>query len=332
MMNGLPILPAITDQDLVLAVFAQEILGPSNDSEYGEPRRLAQLGKRVLDQAITYHYFKKTDPTLSADDIDVRNGFLATYAELSAETFQNQRLLNAPNYVDLLHHYNLRNKIRGDPEYLASLDRQEGAQSFFEKYMGAVFLLHGLSTIQEWVSQCIEPGCQTPLVPGQSNTHSHHTRSMSGSFGQTQPQPPPPPPGQPPPPPPSYYSGTPPPPPQQPIPPVPIQTNFQILAQFNMTAHQRGYTVTYPARSEGPHHTPVWHVDCCLNGDVRGMGSGKNQKQAKEMAARQAWIAMGWGHCPSLNQFLHMKYANPPAEPPVVTNITAVSADESVAD
>jgi len=31
-----------------------------------------------------------------------------------------------------------------------------------------------------------------------------------------------------------------------------------------------------------------------VNGEVRGQGSGQNQKQAKEMAARQAWVNMGW--------------------------------------
>ena len=33
-----------------------------------------------------------------------------------------------------------------------------------------------------------------------------------------------------------------------------------------------------------------------MNGELRGEGTGKNQKQAKEAAARQAWSAMGWGY------------------------------------
>jgi len=32
-----------------------------------------------------------------------------------------------------------------------------------------------------------------------------------------------------------------------------------------------------------------------VNGEPRGEGTGKNQKQAKEAAARQAWSSMGWG-------------------------------------
>lgn len=279
-MNGYPPLPEITNPDMVLAVFAHESLGPlGDDTEFSGSKRLAQLGKRVVDQAITFHYFMK-EPFLSADDIE------------------EQRRVNAPNYVELLHSYGLKGKIRCSPEYSAFIDTQEGALDFFEKYMGAVFLLHGMSTIQEWVSQIVEPGSQTPLVPSnQPNAQPNLGSNLPPGFGNMQQQhPPPPPPNQPPPPPPSYYSqghtAAPPPP------AAPIQSNFQILAQFNMTAHQRGYLVTYPARSEGPHHTPIWHVQCCLNGEVRGEGSGKNQKQAKEMAARQAWNSMGWGHLP----------------------------------
>jgi ribonuclease-3 len=32
-----------------------------------------------------------------------------------------------------------------------------------------------------------------------------------------------------------------------------------------------------------------------MNGEEKGIGVGKSQKIAKEDAARQAWVAMGWG-------------------------------------
>lgn len=69
----LPPLPEITDQDLVLSVFVyhEEMLGSSEDEQYNEAGRLAQLGRRVIDQAITFHYFKKRNPVLSAEQIDV---------------------------------------------------------------------------------------------------------------------------------------------------------------------------------------------------------------------------------------------------------------------
>jgi len=34
-----------------------------------------------------------------------------------------------------------------------------------------------------------------------------------------------------------------------------------------------------------------------VNGEIHGQGSGQNQKQAKEIAARQAWVNMGWDRC-----------------------------------
>lgn len=133
-----------------------------------------------------------------------------------------------------------------------------------------------------------------------------------------------------------------------PPPPVPSSNNFQILAQFNMTAHQRGYTVTYPARSEGPHHTPTWHVQCCrelyhpdviivfpsfialVNGEVRGEGVGKNQKQAKELAARQAWLAMGWGHRKQLHQMASNVTADPVIQYPSNATISLLVAIDTI--
>lgn len=74
-MNGsLPPLPAITDQDLILSVYSacdDYLLDPSEVEGITGPKRLAQLGKRVMDQAVAFHYFRKTNPVLSAQDIDV---------------------------------------------------------------------------------------------------------------------------------------------------------------------------------------------------------------------------------------------------------------------
>jgi dsRNA-specific ribonuclease len=33
---------------------------------------------------------------------------------------------------------------------------------------------------------------------------------------------------------------------------------------------------------------------CKVNGVEKGIGVGKSQKVAKEEAAKQAWVAMGW--------------------------------------
>ncbi|KAF9454154.1 hypothetical protein P691DRAFT_789637 [Macrolepiota fuliginosa MF-IS2] len=281
-MDPLPPLPPITDQDLVLAVYSHESLLTEHDN-FGDPKSLASLGSYVLEQALSFHYLMK-QPALSAQEIE------------------NQTHANYPNFLHLLHSYGLRKKILCYPEYSATIDTEEGATTIFHKYIGASFLQNGIGTVQEWVSRLVDPGSPVPNIP----TGSHRLHQLGG-FQRFQRQPPPPPAQPPPPPPPPSYSYSQgsihiPPPPQS----MPSNNSFQILAQFNMTAHQRGFAVTYPARSEGPHHTPTWHVQCCpvflsfsgpVNGEPRGEGVGKNQKQAKELAARQAWIAMGWGHC-----------------------------------
>jgi dsRNA-specific ribonuclease len=69
-MDNYPPLPSLTDQDLVLAVFTHESLNGMANEEYGESKRLAQLGERVFEQAMAFHYFKK-EPVLSAEAIEV---------------------------------------------------------------------------------------------------------------------------------------------------------------------------------------------------------------------------------------------------------------------
>ncbi|KAG1754908.1 uncharacterized protein EDB91DRAFT_259463 [Suillus paluster] len=58
------------------------------------------------------------------------------------------------------------------------------------------------------------------------------------------------------------------------------------LALFNQTCHQKGFSVGWAASSNGPQHDPRWEVRCKVNEVERGFGVGRNQKQAKEVAAR----------------------------------------------
>jgi ribonuclease-3 len=184
-------------------------------------------------------------------------------------------------------------------------NRLQEAQQFFYKYTGAAFLTNGITVIQDWVSQLIEPGSTPPDLPRDQK----NGRPNSSSFGNPQPGPSSPAP-QPFASPPSYYSQ----PQSSPLARSPVP-QIQILAQFNMAAQQRGFVASYSAHSEGSPHSPLWSVQCCrkwralsvphtssltcliVNGEVKGEGQGPNQKQAKEMAARQAWTLMGWGHC-----------------------------------
>lgn len=123
---GQPPLPHINDTDLVLAVFTHESLqSEANDEHFGDPKRLAYLGRKVLDQAISYHYFMKK-PTMSLDEIEVRSrNYHITRISPSVIPSQVQIGYNYPNFVQLLHDYGLRNKITSDPSWHGSIDSSE---------------------------------------------------------------------------------------------------------------------------------------------------------------------------------------------------------------
>lgn len=73
-MASLPPLPKIAgDVDLLLDVYTHKSLrfggAPLND-EYGDTERLAELGSRVLDLAVTFHFYARK-PMLPASEIAV---------------------------------------------------------------------------------------------------------------------------------------------------------------------------------------------------------------------------------------------------------------------
>lgn len=71
-METIPILPKITG-DIILEVFTHRTLrfpgAPSND-EYGDNERLAALGAKALETAVTYTLFCRR-PMLTADGLKV---------------------------------------------------------------------------------------------------------------------------------------------------------------------------------------------------------------------------------------------------------------------
>jgi dsRNA-specific ribonuclease len=74
-MNSTPPLPKIEgDVDLLLDVYTHKSLrfggAPFND-EYGDTERLAELGARVLDLAVTFYFYSRK-PMLTASEIAVR--------------------------------------------------------------------------------------------------------------------------------------------------------------------------------------------------------------------------------------------------------------------
>jgi len=152
----------------------------------------------------------------------------------------------------------------------------------FHSYIGAVYAQSGIAPIQEWMSRIIDPNYTY-------NTHSQPTRYS---------------------PPLASSSSSPAPQPSTAPPPAPLPIAY--LPLVNQMSSQRFLPISYPAQSSGPSHQPTWTVRCIsafpkpnltdtiinlcsvVNGEERGVGKGKNQKIAKEEAAKQAFLAMGW--------------------------------------
>ncbi|TFK41809.1 ribonuclease III domain-containing protein [Crucibulum laeve] len=266
-MSALPTLPKIEgDVDLLLDVFTHHSLrfggAPMND-DYGDTERLAELGAKVFDLAVTFHLYSKK-PFLRAHDI----------AEQRMQTMADK---NLESWLDA---YGLKNKLRYAPGEAESVNSPDEIRKFFNTYIGALYIRNGMQAIQPWISRLIDPDTDVamsdPSSPAASSTQSpSYAQSWS-----------PVPPSNPPPPLPSFTPSS---------PGSSLVSSLVSLALVNQTAAQKGFQVTYPAEQAGPPHQPTWTVRCCLNGQDRGLGIGKSQKIAKEEAARQAWVSMGWG-------------------------------------
>ncbi|KAH0838053.1 hypothetical protein J3R83DRAFT_6293 [Lanmaoa asiatica] len=168
---------------------------------------------------------------------------------------KHKELMDDDQIKDWLACYNLKSRVRG-LEDRSRLDEQTEERLLFSSYVGA------------------------------NQNHLRHREAT----------PPPPPPL-----PPPYTSATAPAPPPIPPPPMsaPLQTGgvppVNTLALFNQTCSQRGFAINWESESDGPPHQPRWAVKCYVNNQLRGSGTGRNQKVAKEEAARQAFQMLGWG-------------------------------------
>jgi len=153
--------------------------------------------------------------------------------------------------------WNIKSKFRAAPGTCEILESPDDMRKFFKAYVGALYIRNGVSQVQAWISALVDPNADI------------------NSFGT-----PPPPIGLPPPQP--GHAGSPPP------------TQFSLLI-MNQIAAQKGLSVTYPAEQvAGSSHNPTWKVSCCINGERKGEGTARNQKTAKEEAARQAFAVLRW--------------------------------------
>ncbi|KAF9041771.1 hypothetical protein BDZ89DRAFT_981186 [Hymenopellis radicata] len=270
-MAQLPPLPQITgDFDIILDVYTHESARPPTNAispEYGDVARLEALGRKAAELAVTYHLFcqgttaNPMRPLTQAEDIP----------DLCANALHHTKI---SSWMDA---YNMKKNIRCHPHDF--INDNEVLTHIFFAYVGALYIRNGGETIMSWISGLIDPESTPPLPPSS----------------------PPPAPAGPPPqsPPPAMMS-----------PPMasPVPMNYQpplgaatgnldqliTLQVVNQTAQQKGYTVTYPATSEGPPHAPTWTVRCCLNGQDAGVAQARSQKAAKEEAARMAFRNMNW--------------------------------------
>jgi len=266
MASSLPPLPKIEgDVDLVLDVYTHKSLRPDGvqlNDDYGDTDRLAELGGRILELAVTLHYYSKKPMLKAAEMAELRN-----------------RALSNENLEAWLDAYGLRHKLRFAPGEKDTVGTPEELRRFFDTYVGALHIRNGMATIQDWISRLIDPDAeptslQFPIPNPDILPYPLQTFR---------------------PPPPSQLPSSHPPPPPNDSPSTGMGVPSMVtLALVNQTAVQRGIAVTYSGEQVGPPHLPTWTVRCCMNGVEQGCGTGKSQKQAKEEAARQAWARMGW--------------------------------------
>ncbi|KAA1471580.1 hypothetical protein DENSPDRAFT_837604 [Dentipellis sp. KUC8613] len=261
MADNFPPIPSL-DEDLYRVVSTHKsLLSPDENDELGDAERLRSLGKRVLAQAVAVACFRKK-PLLSAVELEV--------------------LIDERLAVDTIYawvtQYDLRKKYVCEPDFRETLKDPKEAADLFYPYVGAVFVHHGASTVQNWVGRLVDPDFE------QEDPTSKRFKSAD------------------------VQSPFQPPPPLEPAPPLPqaIQNNPLAPAQpsstflpiFNQTAMQRRLQVTWQTASTGPSHASVWSADCVVDGIVKGRGSGRSKQLAKEEAARQAFYNMGWAGNP----------------------------------
>jgi len=171
-MAELPPLPTIVGEDLLLDIYTHKSLIPSGapmNEEYGDTDRLADLGARVLDLAVTFHLHSKR-PMLSALEVDQ----------------QRAQAITDENIEHWLTVYGIRQKLRFAPSESASVGSPNELRRFFHTYIGAVQIRNGMHTIQRWISQLVDPDIDVESLVDVFGPPRHH------ASGQDRVAPPPP--------------------------------------------------------------------------------------------------------------------------------------------
>ncbi|KAI0030209.1 hypothetical protein K488DRAFT_87990 [Vararia minispora EC-137] len=241
-------------------ILAHRTLGRTPDEEFGDTESLAVIGRRVLPLVVADILSRKR-PILSAMELEHE-----IEDKLSYET-----------YNELVTAFNLREEIFCTPEAKETLREPSETETLIHSWVAAVYLQDGISGVIEWLGAQIDQSFDPTSVQDQKR----HRSTDQGS------QPP------------------------QPLtapPPVPTTQNplavpqadgsrnsaTYWLALFNQTATQKQLQVKWEVSSSGAAHTLDWRAECIINGVCKGSGSNKSKQAAKEIAARDAFYAMGW--------------------------------------
>ncbi|TFK67463.1 hypothetical protein BDN72DRAFT_913976 [Pluteus cervinus] len=289
----LPPLPRIAgNRDILLDVHTHSSLRNTGlqNVDYGDGERLRILGEQIFSSVVTMHYFSQK-PLLSHSEIvlKLRDAFCDQKVLEMSDSYDIARLLMVPAGS---------RPVGGDIEEL---------RYYWYRFIGALYIRNGLDAVQSWVSKVIDPpftrsGPSSPSPSG-PDFMDESDDEYAGQYAG--------------PPPPQTLLG---PPPRQYDPrrpfftPAPDPNNsgnvllyrasqtqpvpsFNLVALLNERAQKAyGYLPDYLADHEGSAHAGQWTVRCLLGGFERGRGIGLNQKLAKNNAARQALINLGWGN------------------------------------
>lgn len=69
--------------------------------------------------------------------------------------------------------------------------------------------------------------------------------------------------------------------------------DYKTDLQENLQKKKRVKIEYSVAKEEGPDHSKVFHINVIIDGNVIGKGSGRNKKEAEQMAAKEALLILG---------------------------------------
>lgn len=271
MLSNYPELPILTgeeSEDLSLAVFnhptATSLDTPQHPG-FGNGDRLFEMGVQVL-QCTATKYFFRHPAMFTAVQIRERVG----------------RVLSGQKIHEWLDFYSLKHLLTVGPEFNREevlLNDREMSQ-FFCTYIGAVFYSRGTAVVESFVHDLLNASLDGVKVEAEDE-------AMSGQEGPS-------PPTYTPPPIPSSHAGPPASHNANTVTPLPPNISMLPRSFIHETATKNRVHISYSESFEGPPHNPLWTVRCLVDEEERGRATARNKAAGRDIAARHAFVAMGW--------------------------------------